>query len=143
MAEKKVKARVKWIKTKEDREECQRRRRNCNKATRKRKRECIDRRIKEIENEGLNRNARAFYERIKQQNKVFKGRVRSVKMRDVRLADQEDQYRHVWSDHFMELLNDISQSGNEVIERNEGDNDEQELISPTKLRTKEITTSRN
>ncbi|KAK9744809.1 hypothetical protein QE152_g7497 [Popillia japonica] len=106
MVDEKVEARLKWIRTnnEEDREEYQRRRRICNRAIRKAKRECIDRRIKE-------------------QNKVFKGKVRGIKMKDGRLAEQEDRYRQVWTDHFMELLNDTSQSGSEVIEidENEGD----------------------
>ncbi|KAK9694015.1 hypothetical protein QE152_g33813 [Popillia japonica] len=62
---------------------------------------------------------------IELENVKRTGRMRGIKMRDGRLCEQEDLYRQVWTNHFMESLNDTYQSGNEVIkmEEKEGDND--------------------
>ncbi|KAF2894213.1 hypothetical protein ILUMI_11967 [Ignelater luminosus] len=93
--ENKVEARIKWIKT-----ERQEHRENC--------------KMEEIEKENKRKNARNFYQKVKQQIRTYKPKIRGIKNKEGKTVQAEEDMKEVWMNYFKEILNK-EQAAKEII----------------------------
>uniref|UniRef100_A0A6P7H8C1 Uncharacterized protein LOC114347444 n=1 Tax=Diabrotica virgifera virgifera TaxID=50390 RepID=A0A6P7H8C1_DIAVI len=99
MLKKKVEMRQMWIRTNRQdyREEYNIIRHACKKKIRKIRREWLDDKIKEIEKESKNRNTKEFYKKISEQNKTFKGKIKSIKDKNGKVSENDEEYKEIWT----------------------------------------------
>ena len=139
---KKIAARQRWLRTngRNEREEYERRRRECNRLIRRCKREWMDGKIEEIEKDNNRGNTKAFYRRVNEQKRTYKGKISGMRNRQGRVVEDTDQLKQIWVEYFEELLYDPEEGENvDEDESEEVAEDNRESINePTLVEVKEI-----
>lgn len=132
LSEKKAKARIKWIQTKNEKykDEYEKIRKECKRMITHNKRDWVEESILRIEDERKNRNTKRFYQGIKKQQ--HKHNVEANNMRDEngKITENEQEMKLVWENYFKELLTETNtdESKNVKKERNREDKVEGENV---------------
>ena len=105
----KVEARLRYISANEEeyKKEYERLRKESKQIIKRCKRRWINSEIEEIEKNNRNGNTKQFYQKIKQQNREHKPKLRGIKNKmNGRIEESEQEIKGVWVRHFKEPLND-------------------------------------